>query len=204
MTPHRTRDTVAAAPRPPPTHPVGGPTPGRLPHWERDDATYFVTFRLFDSLPALVLQRLKEASRPELADSLDSYLDQGSGAAWLKDPSIARLVVDALRHFDGARYRLHAWCVMPNHVHVVFSSMPARTPALRLSSIIQSWKSYTAKEANRLLGRTGSFWQREYYDHLIRDDEDFARCIEYTINNPVKAGLCERWEDWPASGLLQD
>jgi REP element-mobilizing transposase RayT len=103
---------------------------------------------------------------------------------FLKDPRVAMLVVDALRHFDDLRYRLHAWCVMPNHVHVVFSSMPARTPALRLSKIIQSWKSYTAKEANRLLARTGPFWQREYYDHLVRDEADFVRCIDYTIKQP--------------------
>ena len=153
----------------------------------------------------MALERIKQ-TKPggDYAERLDAYLDRGSGASFLKDPRVAKLVVDALRHFDGARYHLHAWCVMPNRVHVIFSVLPARTPALRLSSIIQSWKSFTAKEANRLLARTGSFWQREYYDHLVRDDEDFVRCIEYTINNPVKAGLCERWEDWPASGLLSN
>jgi len=200
-------DTVAPASGRHPTDEVRIRSRRRLPHWERDEATYFVTFRLFDSLPVTVLLRLKEAGRLDVqisadyADRLDAYLDRGSGDSFLKDPRVAMLVVDALRHFNDLRYRLHAWCVMPNHVHVVFSSMPARTPALRLSKIIQSWKSYTAKEANRLLARTGPFWQREYYDHLVRDEADFVRCIDYTINNPVKAGLCERWEDWPASGL---
>jgi REP element-mobilizing transposase RayT len=210
MAGQRIRDTVAPASGRQPTDEVRVRSRGRLPHWERDDATYFVTFRLFDSLPATALQRIKEAnqrSTPTSADyahRLDAYLDQGSGASFLKDRRIATLVVDALRHFDGMRYCLHAWCVMPNHVHVVFSSMPARTPALRLSAVIQSWKSYTAKEANRLLGRSGSFWQREYYDHLVRDEADFVRCIDYTIHNPVKAGLCERREDWPATGLRLD
>ncbi len=205
MARHRTRDTVAPASGRHPTDEVRVRSRGRLPHWERDEATYFVTFRLFDSLPAVALERIKQ-TKPggDYAERLDAYLDRGSGASFLKDPRVAKLVVDALRHFDGARYHLHAWCVMPNHVHVIFSVLPARTPALRLSSIIQSWKSFTAKEANRLLARTGSFWQREYYDHLVRDDEDFVRCVEYTINNPVKAGLCERWEDWPASGLLSN
>ncbi len=205
MARHRIRDTVAPASGRHPTDEVRVRSRGRLPHWERDEATYFVTFRLFDSLPAVALERIKQ-TKPggDYAERLDAYLDRGSGASFLKDPRVAKLVVDALRHFDGARYHLHAWCVMPNHVHVIFSVLPARTPALRLSSIIQSWKSFTAKEANRLLARTGSFWQREYYDHLVRDDEDFVRCIEYTINNPVKAGLCERWEDWPASGLLSN
>ncbi len=202
MARHRIRDTVTPASGRHPTDEVRVRSRGRLPHWERDEATYFVTFRLFDSLPAVALERIKQ-TKPggDYAERLDAYLDRGSGASFLKDPRVAKLVVDALRHFDGARYHLHAWCVMPNHVHVIFSVLPARTPALRLSSIIQSWKSFTAKEANRLLARTGSFWQREYYDHLVRDDEDFVRCIEYTIHNPVKAGLCERWEDWPASGL---
>ncbi len=205
MARHRIRDTVTPASGRHPTDEVRVRSRGRLPHWERDEATYFVTFRLFDSLPAVALERIKQ-TKPggDYAERLDAYLDRGSGASFLKDPRVAKLVVDALRHFDGARYHLHAWCVMPNHVHVIFSVLPARTPALRLSSIIQSWKSFTAKEANRLLARTGSFWQREYYDHLVRDDEDFVRCIEYTINNPVKAGLCERWEDWPASGLLSN
>ncbi len=205
MARHRIRDTVAPASGRHPTDEVRVRSRGRLPHWERDEATYFVTFRLFDSLPAVALERIKQ-TKPggDYAERLDAYLDRGSGASFLKDPRVAKLVVDALRHFDGARYHLHAWCVMPNHVHVIFSVLPARTPALRLSSIIQSWKSFTAKEANRPLARTGSFWQREYYDHLVRDDEDFVRCIEYTINNPVKAGLCERWEDWPASGLLSN
>jgi len=205
MARHRIRDTVVPASGRHPTDEVRVRSRGRLPHWERDEATYFVTFRLFDSLPAVALERIKQ-TKPggDYAERLDAYLDRGSGASFLKDPRVAKLVVDALRHFDGARYHLHAWCVMPNHVHVIFSVLPARTPALRLSSIIQSWKSFTAKEANRLLARTGSFWQREYYDHLVRDDEDFVRCIEYTINNPVKAGLCERWEDWPASGLLSN
>jgi putative DNA methylase len=195
--PPRIQNTVAPASGRQPTDDVRIRSRGRLPHWERDEATYFVTFRLFDSLPAIALQQLKDAAlhvepRGDYAARLDALLDHGSGASFLKEPRIAGLVVGALQHFDGVRYRLHAWCVMPNHVHVVFSSMPARTPALRLSAVIQSWKSYTAKEANRLLGRTGAFWQREYYDHLVRDEADFVRCIDYTIHNPVKAGLCER------------
>jgi putative DNA methylase len=72
-----------------------------------------------------------------------------------------------------------------------------------LASVLHSWKSYTAKEANRILGRSGEFWQREYYDYLVRDEEDFYRYLEYTLQNPVKAGLCERWEDWPWNGLAE-
>jgi REP element-mobilizing transposase RayT len=94
---------------------------------------------------------------------------------------------------------------MPNHVHVVFCPMPDRIPAAReltpLAAILHSWKSFSAQAANRALGRTGAFWQREYYDHLIRDEADYKRCVNYTLNNPVKAGLCETWEAWPWTGF---
>jgi hypothetical protein len=116
MAPHRIQDTVAPASGRHPTDEVRIRSRERLPHWERDEAAYFVTFRL--------------SSRIRGSQPLSST---------------------RLLHFDGLRYRLNAWCVMPNHVHVVFSSMPARTPTLRLSKIVKSWKSYTAKEANRLL-----------------------------------------------------
>jgi REP element-mobilizing transposase RayT len=118
-----------------------------------------------------------EAMRRRYAERLESYLDSARGECWLKDDRVARVVVSTLRHFDGVRYRLRAWCVMPNHVHVVLTMLPmdviqkmaspvgrqvaggtrAMTP---LATVLQSWKSYTAKEANRLLGRTGTFWQR--------------------------------------------
>ena len=129
-------------------------------------------------------------------------LDRGLGECWLKDPRVARLVVTALRYFDKKRYNLDAWCVMPNHVHVVVRPIaPSDSALYLLGSIVHSWKSYTAKQANKILRRSGEFWQREYYDHLIRDEEEFWHFIEYTLENPVKAGLCRRWEEWPWSGL---
>ena len=78
---------------------------------------------------------------------------------------------------------------MPNHVHVVFRQLADHT----LAGIVHGWKSYTAKEANRLLRRTGVFWQREYYDHLVRDEADFRRIVRYVLENPKEAGL----RDWP-------
>lgn len=102
-------------------------------------------------------------------------------------------MANALAHFVGQRYELHAWTIMPNHVHVVVTPLRNHT----LSDILQSWKSYTATKANRLLDRAGqSFWQRESYDHLVRDEKELERVCTYTINNPVRAGLCERAEDW--------
>jgi REP element-mobilizing transposase RayT len=102
---------------------------------------------------------------------------------------LADKVASALCHFDGQRYRLFAWCIMPNHVHVVVRILPNWTPA----SILHSWKSFTAKRANQVLRSHEAFWQREYYDHLIRDEGEFVRSIRYVAENPAKARL----ENWP-------
>jgi len=184
---------------------------GRLPHWEESAATYFVTFRLADSLPkaklaeieferrdivatAIAMRReLSAGERERLAKlfhyKIDAYLDAGRGKSFLAVPRVAQVVEKALRHFDGMRYRLIAWCVMPNHVHVVFR--PLGDHGLR--EILHTWKSFSANNANRILGRGGEFWQREYYDHLVRNETDFRRVIEYVVDNPKKAGLV----DWP-------
>ena len=198
-------------------------TRGYLPHVKREGASYFVTFRLADSLPKEVLLKIQaeraervqrfyaqqdaakqsggELPKAGLLDEierdyfrkLEAYLDKGAGECWLKQPEIAGLVADALRFFVNERYRLDAWVVMANHVHVVLWLMPNHT----LSAIVQSWKRYTAREANKLLGRTGeTFWQPEPFDHWIRNDAEHARCCGYVVNNPVKARLCAAPEDW--------
>lgn len=188
---------------------------GALPHLKRKGSSYFVTFRLNDTLPSEVLVKLKREreamlylatveNRPltwreqkELfhwyAERVDAQLDAGLGECWLRQPEVAELVGNALRYFEGDRYTLSAWVVMSNHVHVVMRPEPAHT----LSEILKSWKGYTAVHANRLLGREGKvFWQKESYDHCCRDDEDLARCNAYTVMNPVTAGLCVRPEHW--------
>jgi len=185
---------------------------GTLPHWEADDAIYFVTFRLADSLPASVLRQFELERRDIIATALaqkreftvseqerleklfsekiESKLDAGVGACYLSNPTVADVVAGALRHFDSSRYHLYAWCVMPNHVHVLFRILADH----KLAEVLHTWKSFTAKEANRLLGRSGEFWQREYYDHLVRDEEEFYRTVGYILKNPEKAGLRNwRW-----------
>ena len=130
------------------------------------------------------------------AERVDKYLDAGHGDCWLRREEVATLIATALHFFLGERYSLHAWVVMPNHVHVVVRPSPPWT----LSQILKSWKNYTALEANRLLGRTGRrFWQSESYDHWCRDEEDRTHCSRYTVFNPVSAKLCARPEDWPWS-----
>src|SRR6185436_7875478 len=119
-------------------------------------------------------------------------LDAGLGACWLKDARIAALVEDALLHFDGQRYRLLAWCVMPNHVHALVETKEG----FPLPEIVHSWKSFTANEANKILRRTGDFWQREYHDRFIRDDDHYRNAVVYIENNPVKAGLVKTAQAW--------
>jgi REP element-mobilizing transposase RayT len=182
---------------------------GRLPHWEKDSATYFITFRLADSLPQSVLRQIefekqnmvRTANRQERELSPDEYrqlarlssvrieryLDSGAGACYLRNPSVAEVVSEALLYFDERRYRLFSWCVMPNHVHVVVGLFPGNSLAVTL----HSWKSFTAKKTRALTG-TANLWQREYYDHLLRSEAEFERAIQYVLDNPTKAGL----RDW--------
>ena len=190
---------------------------GRLPHWEHECGCYFVTFRLCDSLPQQVrdeirsrLGRLRAAEktgRPLLqcevtskkkltSKQFENYLDAGSGKCELKNPEVADLVRSALRLWHGKRYRLLAWCIMPNHVHVVFRLVRGET----LSAVVSSWKSYTGKNANKILGRVGHFWQREYYDRLIRNGNEMQRAVDYVVSNPARAGL----RDWKWVGIAED
>ena len=164
-----------------------------LPHFDSQDVIQFVTFRLADSLPADALQRLKTVDR---AESLrHEMLDRGWGTCWLKSEPIARLVEDSFLRFDGERYRLHAWTVMPNHVHVLFTVLP-KVP---LGQVVSSWKRFTARQANLQLGRSGPFWQTEYWDRFIRDERHFAAVEDYIDQNPVKARLVEEARQWPYS-----
>jgi len=160
-------------------------------HFDSQDVIQLVTFRLADSLPAEALQRLKTADRPETLRH--EMLDRGWGACWLKSDPIARLVEDAFLKFDSVRYCLHAWTVMPNHVHVLFTVMPDAP----LGEVVSSWKRFTGRQANRQIGRSGPFWQTEYWDRFIRNDRHFATVEEYIDQNPVKAGLAQHAHQWP-------
>ncbi len=178
-------------------------TRGYLPHFDQP-GLQGVIFRLHDAVPESVVRSwqaelgwvagipARDARAVELRKRIAKYEDAGHGEGWLRDPRIAALVEDALLHFDGERYRLIAWCIMPNHVHVLLETWE-RWP---LAGVIQSWKSFTAHEANNLLGRTGRFWFREYYDRAIRDPQHLRATIEYIEGNPVKAGLVESKEAW--------
>jgi REP element-mobilizing transposase RayT len=116
----------------------------------------------------------------------------GHGAQVLSDPRVADIVERAFLHFDGERYRLHAWTIMPNHVHLLATPLSGHT----LSTITQSWKRFTARRANEILGRGGTFWAPEYYDRAIRDETHFDNVVGYIAMNPVKAGLCADPDQW--------
>ena len=172
---------------------------GYLPHFDHQGIIQFVTFRLWDSLPAQVVESLstdeETMSASEKRQSIESYLDAGHGACYLQDPRIGRLVENSLLYFDTRRYRLFAWVIMPNHVHAVAEMFDA----FPLDNVLHSWKSYTATEANKALGRKGKFWMREYFDRYIRNATHFARTIYYIHENPVAAGLVSQAVDWPFS-----
>ena len=176
---------------------------GYLPHFDGGAITQAITFRLFDSLPKTVLEEWSHElaqQSPDLRDNeirkrIAAYLDQGHGSCYLKQPPVAKIVQDAILFFDLDKYLLSAWVVMPNHIHLVTTLLPGK----RLSSIMQSLKSFTANEANKTLKRSGTFWMPDYFDRYIRNERHLAAAIAYVENNPVKAGLCRRPEDWSFS-----
>ena len=180
---------------------------GYIPHWEAGDVAQAITFRLADSLPSSLLQRWEDelqklandARDEERRKRIERALDSGHGSGALAQPTIGEAVEDALLYFDASRYRLHAWVVMPNHVHVMVTPVGGE----RLSAIVHSWKSFTAKKANALLGQKGTFWATEHFDRAIRDDVHFSNAVAYFAMNPVKAGLCGTPEAWRFSSSWQ-
>jgi REP element-mobilizing transposase RayT len=152
--------------------------------------------------PAASPTSRRDASAPgekqrqiELRRRVEEWLDAGHGACWLRQPEVAALVEGALRHFDGERYRLLAWCVMPNHVHALIETCEG----FPLADVLHSWKSFTSRKASKLVGRSGEFWQREYLDRYVRNAEHYQAVVAYIEENPVKAGLAKVKTEWPWS-----
>jgi putative transposase len=164
---------------------------GYLPHFDSPETVQFVTFRLADSLPVTVIEALKQQNA---LHNVDQELDAGRGACWLRRADIAEMVQNALLHFDGERYRLLAWCIMPNHVHVVIEILNQS-----LGDTVRSWKSFSARRANLILGRSGAFWHADYFDRYMRDEKHLEDTVNYVESNPVKAGLAGEARGWPWS-----
>ncbi len=180
--------------------PKGWYSRGYIPHFDAPEILQFITFRLHDSMPGKIMEswkqelsiQPKQKRENELRSRILKYVDQGEGQCYLKHPKVSELMEDALIHGDGQRYSLLSWVVMPNHVHVLIEVNGQAS----LSSIVQTWKSFVAHQANQVLDRQGAFWYREYYDRFIRDREHYLNVISYIHHNPVKAGLCASPENW--------
>jgi putative transposase len=193
---------------------------GYLPHCDKPGLVQFITFRLEDSMPAsrkgewehlLAISERSNAPRSGSAANgsqagarsnasreqrvqLENYLDRSLGKCFLRNPRIATLMEKTMRFHHGSRFELLAWVVMPNHVHALIKV--GDTP---LSKIIQNWKSIVAVKANKLLKRTGDFWQLDYWDTFMRDEKQQLKAVRYIENNPVKAKFCAAPEEWSSS-----
>ncbi len=196
-----------------------------LPHYQPPFGTYFVTTRLDGSLPREAIMRLIEerernlkairsineiATQKKKAYNIyrkyfaqfDELLEgQIFGQHWLADDRIASLVMEALLHRDRKVYNLYCATIMPNHIHMVFNLERNDIP---LYKVLQSFKRHTALEANRILGRSGSFWQSESYDHVVRDGAELERIIMYVFLNPEKARLVKKAREWKWNYIRDD
>ena len=164
---------------------------GYLPHFDAAGAIQHVVFRVDGSLPASILDRIRKAPE-DFNLAVDEALDRGEGPDWLSDATCADIVAEALKFFDGERYRMLAWVVMPNHVHVLVKQMDGWP----LSMMVKSWKSFTARKINRHLGRAGALWAPDYFDRFMRDEGQVIATMHYIEANPVKAGLCAEPTNW--------
>jgi len=166
---------------------------GRLPHFDGGPIPQFLTFRLHDSVPQELIEEWKaNLSDVQFRKSVEKFLDAGYGSCYLREPEIAHLVASSLKFHDTKKYDLDAWVIMPNHIHFLVTPFEG----VELATIAHSIKSYTAHEANNILGRTGRFWQVEPFDRYIRSFRHYASVVKYIENNPVKAGLCKTAGEW--------
>lgn len=183
-----------------------------LPHWRQDGATYFVTFRLGDALPAIKLNELKtlrshwEFTHPEPRSEQDweeharevvrrteAWLDEGHGACYFREDRWAEDLQARLNKFNGSRYRLSCWVIMPNHCHVVICPFEGH----ELEDVLGAMKGVTSRHINLATGNSGQIWQQESYDRIIRDGEHLDRVIQYIGRNPANSKLPrEHWRRW--------
>lgn len=196
-----------------------------LPHRFDTDKPIFITYRLKFTLPRSLLKTLKDRKArwfielkkldqreqdlriQELDRTYYRWYDEliASHADLpdtLKRKEILDIIIEALRFHDGLRYTLLAYCVMPNHVHVLINPLVQESGDIHpIAHVTYTWKRYTANRINKLMDRRGSLWQQESYDRMVRDEAELASTFEYIIQNPVKARLVENWQDWPGTWM---
>ena len=168
---------------------------GYLPHFDAPGVTQMVTFMLGDSFPVERRREwepiLRERDNSLKRRKLEAWLDRGHGQCWLRRPSVAEAVEGVLLEANGKQFQLQAWMLMPNHVHLVVDVWE-----VPLTMLINAWKGKSSRLANLVLSRSGPFWQQDYFDTLIRDEEHLRKARLYTERNPVKAGLVKTTRDW--------
>jgi putative transposase len=191
-----------------------------LPHIHPADYPIFFTFNLIDSIPAEVVKELKAKREQELKAAkskeeqynihkryfarYDDWLDRCEhGPRWLEAENIAQIIADEIHSLDQERYFLMAYCIMPNHVHMLIKALlmehlhhKGKTAKYPVADSMRFVKGRSARYCNLELHREGNFWHHESYDHYARDEAEATRMIHYIINNPVKAGLVKHWKDW--------
>ncbi|MCH8475717.1 MAG: transposase [Opitutales bacterium] len=182
-------------------------TQNHLPHLQQEGATYFVTWRLKDSIPHTLMEawrrdreewmRLHTEPWTEeqtmeyhslFSTRMDAMMDEGYGECVLRREACRETLAASLRMFDGERFLMHSWVAMPNHVHALFSMAKGS----KLEKVVGGWKGYSAKDINVLLERKGALWQKDYFDRMVRDWDHLLRVARYIRRNPVKAKLGER------------
>ena len=197
-----------------------------LPHFQPSDSIYFVTFRLVNSLPKNVVEELRNENRKFQTEvnmlkdynkkrklienhrkqyflKFDQLLDKNNkGSLWLKEDKIAAIVSESIHYRNGKKYDLLSYCIMPNHVHILFDvtrfaeSSRNSVSTYNLVKLMQGLKIHTAIESNKILNRAGQFWHHESYDHIIRDSNELVNTVNYILQNPVKAGFVSDYKDW--------
>jgi putative DNA methylase len=178
---------------------------GYLPHFDASNLMHFVTVRLADSLPQCVHAALRKELAHLKATStnnvdlgqvrqlrLEKIIDAGHGSCVLRRPEVSCVVIESMQFLCAQGHTIARWVIMPNHLHLLITVHPAR----RLSSVLRSFKGFTAQRANQVLGTSGPFWFPEYFDRYIRDAEHYSRAVRYIDTNPVRAGLVENAADW--------
>jgi putative transposase len=171
---------------------------GYLPHRDSPGLTQFIIYHLADAFPKERLGEwaalLKIEAERERRKQLETYLDKGRGQCWLRRPEIADLCEGRLRQLDGDGYWLRAWCLMPNHIHVL-----VQVTTMPMAEFVKRWKGYTALKCNQRSGRSGAFWADDYWDTYMRDEQQEWATVHYIENNPVKARLVAMAREWPWS-----
>lgn len=207
----------------------------RLPHIQPLGAAFFITFRLFEAVPKSdiinlkekyldKLQKLKTIKDPKIKNQRiyqlrrDHFIAQEKllediqlGPQYLKNPDVAKIIMEEIKRFDNESYHLICFSIMSNHVHLVIDTAIQLDDEIDTSRIFEAYKPLdvimkrikgpTAVRANRIINRSGQFWERESFDSYIRDEKMFHNVVSYTLNNPVKAGLVKNWQEWPYTYL---